>query len=430
MAEECVITTFEAPEDISRPRSGSASGSSDSDVSPICKISPLVVPVHSTSPRPLTPKKRHRAEMEQELRRQEEALRAEEAKPTVKEAKSPAVDVKSGGAVETKPEKELPMKKRNSELKEQMASETKTESKDEKPADKGEESETKTASNVESEISSTPKKSKPEGTKPAKSSTTPKKSPAAKSPAAKASVSPGGGADGEVVIPDGWRRIATQRMQGVSAGKVDVYYWSPTGKKFRSRPQILSYLEEVGSPLSVEAFDFRSKNANASPARIRSPAPGKTKKVTPKAKVKESPKKAKTKTKPLGRPRKNSGGKSPAKKTPAKKSQVKKSPAKKSQVKKSPAKKLAKQPRKVMKPPPDTGPKKASRAQQLQKLLVKINFQKPGDIREMSSDESSNVSEDDFDPGTTEEIDNTSEISVTPSPPPTKKMRRHSSPID
>ena len=94
---------------------------------------------------------------------------------------------------------------------------------------------------------------------------------------------------------------------------------SPTGKKFRSRPQIISYLEETGSSLSIDDFRFNQKGVAGTPIRVRSTSGERKRKVTPKAKAKESlkkspkksPKKAAKKA-PIGRPRKNSGGRSPS----------------------------------------------------------------------------------------------------------------------
>lgn len=45
------------------------------------------------------------------------------------------------------------------------------------------------------------------------------------------------------------------RKSGLSAGKSDVYYFSPTGKKFRSKPQLARYL---GNSMDLSSFDFRT----------------------------------------------------------------------------------------------------------------------------------------------------------------------------
>ncbi|XP_014321832.1 methyl-CpG-binding domain protein 2 [Myotis lucifugus] len=45
------------------------------------------------------------------------------------------------------------------------------------------------------------------------------------------------------------------RKSGLSAGKSDVYYFSPSGKKFRSKPQLARYL---GNTVDLSSFDFRT----------------------------------------------------------------------------------------------------------------------------------------------------------------------------
>ncbi|XP_022102509.1 methyl-CpG-binding domain protein 4-like [Acanthaster planci] len=428
MAEEGAAATLAATDLSSRSRSGSSSGSSESDVSPICKISPLVVPV-SSSTRPLTPKKRHRAEMEEEARRQEALLAAERAK-----AESETKTLTSSDTTEE--EQDLD-EKRIPELEANVPAEAESTSPSTPSAEAETAAEVKVAP-TETDHKRQPVKKRKAGedsdgpdsvvNTPVKRRAAPKKTQVAKSPAApkspkttprtpppQAVVTATGD---EPLVPEGWRRVVTQRMQGGTAGRFDVYIWSPTGKKFRSRPQLHAYLEETGSSLSIDDFSFKHTGSSATPARFRKlttpvKLEKKKKKTTPKKKTVGKSKVQKV-TPKRGRPRKNSAGgtKSPGKQAVSK------------------AKK-GKQQRKVMKPPPDTGSKKASRAQQLQKLLVKINFQKPGDIREMSEDESSEEdSEDDFDPGTTEEAGpDVSDVSSTPSPPSSKKGRRHSSPI-
>ncbi len=43
-------------------------------------------------------------------------------------------------------------------------------------------------------------------------------------------------------LPKGWIREEIIRKTGLSAGKADVIYYSPNGKKFKSKPQLSRYL--------------------------------------------------------------------------------------------------------------------------------------------------------------------------------------------
>ncbi|KAL5481983.1 hypothetical protein EMCRGX_G022261 [Ephydatia muelleri] len=54
-------------------------------------------------------------------------------------------------------------------------------------------------------------------------------------------------------LPSGWKREVVVRKNGQSAGKTDVYYFSPCGKKFRSKPQIARFL---GDAVDLTCFDF------------------------------------------------------------------------------------------------------------------------------------------------------------------------------
>lgn len=54
-------------------------------------------------------------------------------------------------------------------------------------------------------------------------------------------------------LPPGWKREVVVRKNGLSAGKTDVYYYSPCGKKFRSKPQIARFL---GESVDLACFDF------------------------------------------------------------------------------------------------------------------------------------------------------------------------------
>lgn len=56
-------------------------------------------------------------------------------------------------------------------------------------------------------------------------------------------------------LPPGWRKEEVIRKSGLSAGKSDVYYYSPSGKKFRSKPQLARAL---GNAVDLASFDFRT----------------------------------------------------------------------------------------------------------------------------------------------------------------------------
>jgi hypothetical protein len=88
----------------------------------------------------------------------------------------------------------------------------------------------------------------------------------------------------ELVIPNGWRKEVRQRKTGASAGKFDVYFYSPEGKKFRSSRELGSYLEEIGSALSIDEFDWGKKKPRGGASR-----PTTEKKPLPKSPVEKSP---------------------------------------------------------------------------------------------------------------------------------------------
>ncbi|XP_023211625.1 methyl-CpG-binding protein 2-like [Centruroides sculpturatus] len=73
-------------------------------------------------------------------------------------------------------------------------------------------------------------------------------------------------------LPDGWTRKVVQRRTGKSAGKYDVYIFSPDGKKFRSKIELALYLTSTKSNLKAEEFDFsvRGKKSNQLSSRSES----------------------------------------------------------------------------------------------------------------------------------------------------------------
>ncbi|CAL9682024.1 unnamed protein product [Knipowitschia caucasica] len=56
-------------------------------------------------------------------------------------------------------------------------------------------------------------------------------------------------------LPPGWKKEEVIRKSGLSAGKSDIYYYSPSGRKFRSKPQLVRFL---GSSVDLSSFDFRT----------------------------------------------------------------------------------------------------------------------------------------------------------------------------
>ena len=57
----------------------------------------------------------------------------------------------------------------------------------------------------------------------------------------------------------GWKRLVCQRKSGKTAGKSDVYYVNPTGKRLRSRREVLKYLKETGLDIPLDSFCFQTR---------------------------------------------------------------------------------------------------------------------------------------------------------------------------
>jgi len=75
-------------------------------------------------------------------------------------------------------------------------------------------------------------------------------------------------------LPKGWYREEVTRKTGLSAGKSDVYYFSPSGMKVRSKPELIKLL---GDQYDLSMFDFKSGKVNSSlirkPAKQKKPEP-------------------------------------------------------------------------------------------------------------------------------------------------------------
>ncbi|XP_064619431.1 methyl-CpG-binding domain protein 2-like isoform X2 [Lineus longissimus] len=67
-------------------------------------------------------------------------------------------------------------------------------------------------------------------------------------------------------LPKGWKREEVIRKCGLSAGKTDVYYYSPNGTKIRSKPQLA---RSLGESFDLSAFDFRTGKIISNPLRKR-----------------------------------------------------------------------------------------------------------------------------------------------------------------
>ncbi|XP_066453096.1 methyl-CpG-binding domain protein 4 isoform X2 [Eleutherodactylus coqui] len=57
-------------------------------------------------------------------------------------------------------------------------------------------------------------------------------------------------------LPEGWKKIITQRQSGKTAGKFDVLLVSPQGTKLRSRCALVKYLNTNDVKMKLEDFDF------------------------------------------------------------------------------------------------------------------------------------------------------------------------------
>ncbi|CAJ0941482.1 unnamed protein product [Ranitomeya imitator] len=57
-------------------------------------------------------------------------------------------------------------------------------------------------------------------------------------------------------IPEGWRKVITQRKSGKTAGKYNVLFVSPQGTKLRSKCALVKYLHVNHIKVKIEDFDF------------------------------------------------------------------------------------------------------------------------------------------------------------------------------
>ncbi|XP_027558453.1 methyl-CpG-binding domain protein 4 [Neopelma chrysocephalum] len=58
-------------------------------------------------------------------------------------------------------------------------------------------------------------------------------------------------------VPRGWQRVSSRRRTGRTAGRIDVCFVSPEGKKLRSKRALLEYFQKTGeTTLKAADFDF------------------------------------------------------------------------------------------------------------------------------------------------------------------------------
>ncbi|KFM64166.1 Methyl-CpG-binding domain protein 4, partial [Stegodyphus mimosarum] len=76
-------------------------------------------------------------------------------------------------------------------------------------------------------------------------------------------------------VPEGWRKEIRKRKKGRTAGRHDVYFYSPSNEVFRSKRGLQKYLEETRSDLRITDFDFSWNNGMSySLKEINSSKPG------------------------------------------------------------------------------------------------------------------------------------------------------------
>ncbi|KAL7647566.1 UNVERIFIED_CONTAM: hypothetical protein RMT77_001166 [Armadillidium vulgare] len=65
-------------------------------------------------------------------------------------------------------------------------------------------------------------------------------------------------------LPKGWKKVVVQRTTGATAGKYDVYFFTPSGRKLRSKNEIKDYSEKHKLDLDLTTFGFsRPKRDNS-----------------------------------------------------------------------------------------------------------------------------------------------------------------------
>ncbi|XP_040264310.1 methyl-CpG-binding domain protein 4 isoform X1 [Bufo bufo] len=67
------------------------------------------------------------------------------------------------------------------------------------------------------------------------------------------------GFEGLENLPEGWKKVVTQRRSGKTAGKSDVLYVSPQGTKLRSKCALVKYIVANRLRVKLEDFDFSAR---------------------------------------------------------------------------------------------------------------------------------------------------------------------------
>jgi len=69
-------------------------------------------------------------------------------------------------------------------------------------------------------------------------------------------------------LPRGWKRteVIRKSVSGISKGGMDVFYVSPNGRKFRTKPELSRYL---GDKVDLSNFDFRTGKTTVTSLRKR-----------------------------------------------------------------------------------------------------------------------------------------------------------------
>ncbi|XP_013773395.1 methyl-CpG-binding protein 2-like isoform X2 [Limulus polyphemus] len=102
----------------------------------------------------------------------------------------------------------------------------------------------------------------------------------------------------EPTMPPGWSRKVVQRQSGKSAGKYDVYLFTPDGKKLRSRIELRSYLSKYNIDIDIEnLFTLTGKTSKVLAKSV-------TKRKSSSQKWSSSPKKKKSRSSSVSSARK------------------------------------------------------------------------------------------------------------------------------